>query len=116
MKRNLLKTVIATTLGLTGTASCGVEHGIIIYKQDLAEERAVYVNLIGKKHTKDVFPLDSCDFSADRKLFFEGQNQVNQFGCLLAGDTIVFRNRAHDTYVDLNNKNKILKINGVRER
>ena len=121
MKHNLLKSIIATTLGLTTASSCGVERGVIVYKQNIAEERALYVNLIhemhlGGKSDKNTIALDSLNFSADRKLFFDDAKYANSFTYLLAGDTIVFRNKRHETYVDINKKNKILKINGSRER
>lgn len=108
---------IAITSALCAPA-CAVENGVIVYKQNLPEERALYINLIRKDKSKQKQLRDLSDeiFDADRKLVFSGTTDNEVFNYLLIGDTISFYNAKHKTYMDMRcGKNRILSINGVRK-
>jgi len=109
---------IAIASALCAPACSTVEQGVIICKQDLPEENALYVNLVRKNKAKQK-PLhdQSNEISdADRKLFFADSTYRGLFDYALVGDTISFRNPSRATYIDVNKSNVIRSINGVRER
>lgn len=110
--KTLTKILLASMLC---APACAVEHGVVIYKDKSQSENALYVNLI-KKDKSQQKPLHNQShevFDADRKLFFEDDDE--SFNCIWAGDTISFRNASHKTYLDMNKKHRVRYINGMRE-
>ena len=97
--------------------SCAVEHGVVIERQDLSSERALYVNLIRKNKSKQKPLHVNADgtFDADRKLFFDDSTYVEPFIYSLPGDTIAFHNPCRKTYLNINRRHHIRDINGVRD-
>ncbi len=110
----LTKIAIASVLGMP--VSCGVERGVVAYKQDLPEEKALYVNVLGDDNTARK-PNDESDaFFTDRKLFFNDPAYVGPFNLVAEGDTISYHNMSRATYLEMSQKNKILRIKCVRGR
>lgn len=110
----LTKIAIASVLGMP--VSCGVERGVVAYKQDLPEEKALYVNVLGDDNTAKKIDEESDAFFTDRKLFFRDQSYVGPFNFVSEGDTISYRNLSRATYLEMSKKNKILEIKCVRGR
>ena len=90
----------------------GVERGVVAHKQDLPEEKALYVNVLGGNNTANKLDYDF----ADRKLFFNDSLYVEPFNLVAEGDTIPYRNSSRAIYLDMNKKHKILEIKRVRGR
>lgn len=117
-----MKTKTLTKIVLTSVLcapACAVERGVIIYRQGLPEENALYVNLIkkDKSEQKPMFVQSDGMFDADRKLFFTDSAYIEPFMYALPGDTISFQNALHETYLDMGpNKKRVIDINGVKER
>lgn len=113
----LTKIAIASTLC---APSCAVERGVVIDRQELADESALYVNLIDaghkKKRAKETFDFRPGEYMADRKLFFQDSTYLEPLIYALPGDTISFRNPFHTTYVNMGKCNRVRDINGVSER
>ena len=108
----LTKIAIASLLGMP--ASCAVERGVIVERQNLPEENALYVNLIDKNATPK--SPDDEYVETDRKLFFMDATYQEPFIYALPGDTIAFRNPTHKTYLEMTKRNRVHSINGVRDR
>lgn len=117
MKTKILsKIVIASALC---APACDVERGVVVCKEELPEENALYVNLIrvNKRKQKPLHNQSDEVFDADRKLLFRNSEYMEQFEYILPGDTISFRNAAHNTYLLMEPENEhIRKINGIREK
>ena len=115
MKKNLLKATLITTLG-AATLAC-TERGVIIDREDLPEEKAFFVNLlrINKEKQKPLVINPGEMYDADRKLFFEDGNNMEPFLYGHVGDTIMFSNPWHKTFIYVN-KNQIRRINGVTNK
>ena len=115
-KETLLKIIIAS---IACAPACAVERGVIIDRQGLPEENALYVNLIrkNKKKQKPLFIPSNGIYDADRKLFFTDSSYIEPFIFALPGDTISFRNMWHKQFIDMGwDKHRVRDINGVRER
>lgn len=114
--KTLTKIAIASMLCAT---SCGVERGVIIERDDLPSERALYVNLLRTNKSKQkpmTIPADGI-YVADRKLFFMDSTYLAPFVYALPGDTIEFTNHHHETFLEMNRgQNPVRRINGVREK
>lgn len=112
----LTKLAIASVLCAT---SCATERGVIIERDDLPSERALYVNLLRTRKNKQkpmVIPADGI-YYADRKLFFMDSTYLAPFVYALPGDTIEFTNRNHEIFLEMNgNDPRVRRINGVREK
>ena len=106
------KIAIASLMAMP--ASCAVERGVIVERQNLLEENALLVNLLkdGKSAPVDTNGI----FEADRKLFFMDATYQEPFIYALLGDTIAFRNPTHKTYLEMTKRNRVHSINGIRER
>lgn len=116
-----MKTKILTKIALASAIcapACGIERGVIIDRQGLSEENALYVNLIKKDKTKQKPLHVESDgmFDADRKLFFMDSTYIEPFMFALPGDTISFYNPRHETFIEMNRKHRVRDINGARER
>ena len=112
-KETLAKIVIASALC---APACTTERGVVVYKQELPEENALYINLIRKNKAQQK-PLEIKDddvFVADRKLTFPDTTYVGLFNYFITGDTIAVYNPSHSTYMRMNNKNIIREINGAK--
>lgn len=113
----LTKIAIASTLC---APSCAVEHGVVVERQELPDENALYINLIDAKHEKaraqSTFVFKPGEYMADRKLFFQDSTYMEPFIYALPGDTVSFYNPFHVTYVKMNKCNRIRDINGIQER
>ena len=113
-KETLLKIIIASMI--FGPA-CAVERGVIIDRQGLPEENALYVNLI-RKNKKKQKPLripENGIYDADRKLFFTDSSYIEPFIFALPGDTISFYNQLHQQFIEMDSRRRVRDINGVRE-
>ncbi len=111
----LAKIAVASTFYVP---SCFAEQGVVIDKQDLPDEKALYVNLIQSDTSKQkpLFVPDNGIYDADRKLFFTDSTYLEPFVYALPGDTIVFNNPLHRTYIQMQrNKYRIRRINGLDE-
>ena len=97
--------------------ACAVEHGVIIDRQGLPEENALYVNLIrnNKKKQKPLHVQSDGMYDADRKLFFNDSTYIEPFIFALPGDTISFYNLWHKKFLEMNAKHPVRDINGVDE-
>lgn len=117
-KEILLKLSLAAVLAQVAP-SCAVERGVIIDRQGLPEENALYVNLIRKNKSKQKPLSVQSDglYDADRKLFFPDSAYIEPFIFALPGDTISFRNPLHKKYLDMGyDKNRVRDIRGVDEQ
>jgi len=117
MKRNILKTTLITTLGAM-TMSCANERGVIVDRENVEAEKALLVNLIQRDPSKQK-PLEILSddvFDADRKLFFCDSKYMEPFDFAKPGDTIVYPNLFHKTYIDITRFHRIRKINDVPNR
>ena len=117
-KETLLKLSLAAVLAQVAP-SCAVERGVIIDRQGLPEENALYVNLIRKNKSKQKPLSVQSDglYDADRKLFFPDSAYIEPFIFALPGDTISFRNPLHKKYLDMGyDKNRVRDIRGVGEK
>ena len=97
--------------------ACAVERGVIIDRQGLPEENALYVNLI-RKNKKKQKPLripENGIYDADRKLFFTDSSYIEPFIFALPGDTISFYNQLHQQFIEMDSRRRVRDINGVRE-
>lgn len=96
---------ILTASVIAGMVGCGtarhVEGGTIIEKQDLPEEKALYIN------------LDSDTTNAERKLFFDDSN-VAAFRYAETGDYIEYTNKRGRKYIYVGYGDKVIRINGNR--
>lgn len=114
--KTLTKIVIASAIC---APSCATERGVIIDRQGLPEENALYVNLIRKNKSKQKPLSVQSDglYDADRKLFFPDSAYIEPFMFALPGDTISFRNPLHKKYLDMGyDKNRVRDIRGVGEK
>lgn len=113
--KTLTKIAIASTIC---APACGVERGVVIDRQGLPEENALYVNLLPCNNSarKPMFVGPSGIFEADRKLFFADSSYIEPFIFALPGDTVAFYNPSHSRYIKVNKTHRIRDINGVRER
>ena len=113
--KTLTKILIAS---IVCAPACAVEHGVIIERQGLTEENALYVNLIRKNKKKQKQLHIGADgiFDADRKLFFMDSTYIEPFIYSLPGDTISFYNPWHKQFIEMDSKHRVRDINGVRER
>ena len=88
---NILKktVLVACGVGLVGCASSrrALESGVIVEKQNLPEERALYVSIDG-------------DRTPDRKLVFENVDTA-YFSVLEPGNVICYRNRGAHRYLEV---------------
>ena len=116
-----MKTKILTKIAIASmlcAPSCAVERGVIIDRQELPEENALFVNLIQKDKSKQkplVIPDDGM-YDADRKLFFMDSTYTEPFVYSLPGDTISFYNAGREQFIDMGRgKNHVRDINGIRE-
>ena len=113
-------TKIAIASALCVAPSCAIERGVVVERQEVPEESALYVNLIDAQHEQaranETFEFKPGQYMADRKLFFTDSTYMEPLVYALPGDTISFRNPAHETYLDMNKKNRVRDINGIRER
>lgn len=98
--------------------ACAVERGVIIDRQGLPEENALYVNLIrkNKKKQKPLHVQSDGIYDADRKLFFNDSTYIEPFIFALPGDTISFFNPKHEQFLDMDAKHHVRDINGVSEQ
>ena len=99
-QRALLTATAATTIIGCGTTR-NVEAGTIIEKQDLPEEKALYIN------------LDADTTNAERKLFFDDADMA-PFQYAETGDRIEYTNRRGRKYVYVGYGDNVVRINGVR--
>ena len=117
MKRNLLKTTLLTTIGTATLTGC-IERGVVMCKESIPEEKALFVNVIRKDKSKqksfDYLMYDMID--ADRKLFFTDPKYMEPFIFAMPGDTIVYPNIFRKTYLDMTRFHRVRKINDVRNR
>ena len=118
-----MKTKILTKIAIASALcapSCAVERGVVIERQEVSGENALYVNLIDKKHekarAKNTFDFRPGEYVADRKLFFQDDNYQEPFVYTLPGDTISFYNPFHVIYVNMGKCNRVRDVNGVREK
>ena len=112
----LTKIALASLLGMP--ASCAIERGVVIDRQGLPEENALYVNLIRKDKTKQkpLYVQSDGIYDADRKLFFMDSTYIEPFIFALPGDTISFYNPWHKTFLEMDDKHHhVRKINDVSE-
>ncbi len=109
--KTLTKIAIASAIC---APSCAVERGVIVERQDLAEEKAFYVNLVQRGGANQT--NSDGTFEADRKLFFMDSTYGAPFIYADVGDTIVFKNPARETFVEINAKNRVISVNGMREK
>ena len=115
-KETLTKIAIASVLC---APSCATERGVVIDRQDLPDERALYVNLIRKNKAKQKPLVVQPDgmYEADRKLFFMDSTYLEPFLYVLPGDTIYVNNPLKKTYLEMGRgKKHIIRINDVREK
>ena len=116
-KETLAKIAIASAIC---APACCVEKGVVVERQELSDEKALYVNLLDVKHEQaraaNTFHFLPGTFVADRKLFFNDSTYVEPFIYAMPGDTIAFCNPFHATYIDMNKCNRVHDINGVSER
>jgi len=112
-KETLAKIAIASALC---APACTTERGVIVHKQELPEENALYINLIrnNKAQQKPLEIKSDEIFVADRKLTFPDSTYIGLFDYFITGDTIAVFNPAHHTYIRMNNKNIIREINGTK--
>lgn len=112
-KEALAKIAIASALC---APACTTDRGVVVHKQPLPEENALYINLI-KKNKAQQKPLEiKADdiFIADRKLIFPDSTYIGLFDYFITGDTIAVYNPSHSTYISVRNKNVIREINGTK--
>ena len=95
-----MKTKILAKIALASSLcapSCCIERGVVIDRQNLPEEKALYVNLIraDKSKQKPLHIQSDEVFDADRKLFFMDTTYLEPFVYVAPGDTISFYNATH---------------------
>ena len=112
-KETLAKIAIASALC---APACTTERGVIVHKQELPEENALYINLIrnNKAQQKPLEIKSDEIFVADRKLTFPDSTYIGLFDYFITGDTIAVFNPSHSTYLRMNNKKLIREINGAK--
>ena len=112
--KTLTKIVIASMLC---APSCAVERGVVMVRQDLPSERALYVNILSKNKQKPMSVSADGIYVADRKLFFNDSTYQAPFVYALPGDTIEFDNKNHEIFLEMGREqNRVRRINDVREK